>query len=232
MVESKTAPTFVLVHGAWADGSSWRKVIEALEARGAKAVAAPLPLTSVSDDIRALDRRLARVQGPIVLVAHAYAGAVIAGSKNERVKGLVFVAALAPDQGETVGEVFGRGKPHPNAPQLGPDGDGFIWLPESAFASAFAQNAGPTENALFAAVQRPIHGACLQEKAAKPLWKTLPSWYLLAEQDRMIDPETQEFMAQRMKARIRRLDCDHTPIATAPERVIELLFEVLQSVSA
>jgi len=232
MAELKTAPTFVLVHGAWADGSSWRKVIEALEARGAKAVAAPIPLTSVSDDIRALDRCLARIEGSIVLVAHAYAGAVIPGSKNERVRALVFVAALAPDEGETVGEVFGRGKPHTNAPQLAPDGDGFIWLPDSAFASAFAHNASPRENALFAAVQRPIHGACLQETVGKPLWKSLPSWYHLAEQDRMINPETQDFMAQRMKATIQRIDVDHTPIATAPEHVVELLLETGQSVSA
>ena len=236
MVDSKTATTFVLVHGAWADGSSWRKVIEALEANGAKAIAAPIPLTSVSDDVRALDRCLARVEGrvegPIVLVGHAYAGVVIASTKNARVKGLIFVAALAPDEGETIGDVFGRGKPHPNAPQLAPDSDGFIWLPESAFATAFAHNAGPKESALFAAVQRPIHGACLQEKAAQPLWKTLPSWYLLAEQDRMINPETQDFMAQRMKAKIRRLDVDHTPIATAPERVVELLLEAARSISA
>lgn len=232
MTGSNAAPTFVLVHGAWADGTSWHKVIDALEAGGAKAVAAPIPLTSVSDDIRALDRCLARIEGPVVLVAHAYAGAVISGSKNARVKGLVFVAALAPDEGETVGEVFGRGKPHPKAPQLAPDGDGFIWMPESAFATAFAQHATAKESALFAAVQRPINGACLQEKAAKPLWKTLPSWYLLAEQDRMINPETQEFMAQRMKATIRRLDVDHTPIATAPDRVVELLLEAGKSVSA
>jgi pimeloyl-ACP methyl ester carboxylesterase len=232
MVEPKIAPTFVLVHGAWADGSSWGKVIEALEAGGATAIAAPLPLTSVSDDVRALDRCLARIEGPVVLVAHAYAGVVIASTKNKSVKGLVFVAALAPDEGETIGEVFGRGKPHPKAPQLAPDGDGFIWLPESAFATAFAHNAGPQQSALLAAVQRPIHGACLQEKAAKPLWKTLPSWYLLAEQDRMIDPETQAFMAQRMKAVIRRLDVDHAPIATAPERVVELLFEAGQSLTA
>src|SRR6201985_856743 len=182
MVEPKTAPTFVLVHGAWADGTSWRKVIDSLEAGGAKAIAAPIPLTSVSDEVRALDRCLARIEGPVVLAAHAYGGAVISRSSNERVKALVFVAALAPDEGETVGEVFGRGKPHPKAPQLAPDGDGFIWLPESAFAAAFAQNSSPKESALFAAVQRPINGACLQEKAPKPLWKTLPSWYLLAEQ--------------------------------------------------
>ena len=180
MIELKTAPTFVLVHGAWADGTSWHKVIDALEAAGARAVAAPIPLTSVSDDVRALDRCLTRIEGPVVLAAHAYAGAVISGSKNERVKGLVFVAALAPDEGETVGEVFGRGKPHPEAPQLAPDGDGFIWMPESAFAAAFAQNASLEESALFAAVQRPINGACLQEKCWKPLWQTLPAWNLLA----------------------------------------------------
>jgi pimeloyl-ACP methyl ester carboxylesterase len=232
MVEPKTAPTFVLVHGAWADGTSWRKVIDSLEAGGAKAIAAPIPLTSVSDDVRALDRCLARIEGPVVLAAHAYAGAVISGTRNQRVKGLVFVAALAPDEGETVGEVFGRGKRHPKAPQLASDGDGFIWMPESAFAAAFAQNASPHESALFAAVQRPINAACLQEKAAKPLWKTLPSWYLLAEQDRMINPETQDFMAQRMKATLRRLDVDHAPIATAADRVVELLLEAGQSVSA
>jgi len=141
-----------------------------------------------------------------VLAAHAYAGAGISGTKNERVKGLVFVAALAPDEGETVGEVFGRGKPHPKAPQLAPDSDGFIWMPESAFAAAFAQNATPKESALFAAVQRPIHGAEGSEAALEDLVVR----YLLAEQDRMINPETQEFMARRMKATIRRLDVDHT----------------------
>jgi pimeloyl-ACP methyl ester carboxylesterase len=231
MAGSKTAPTFVLVHGAWADGTSWHKVIDALEASGAKAIAAPIPLTSVSDDIRALDRCLARIDGPIVLAAHAYAGAVISGTRNERVKGLVFVAALAPDEGETVGEVFGRGKPHAKAPQLAPDADGFIWMPESGFAAAFAQNATPNESALFAAVQRPINGACLQEKASRPLWRSVPSWYLLAERDRMINPETQDFMAQRMKATLRRLDVDHTPIATAPDHVVEMLLDAGKSVS-
>ena len=207
-------------------------MIEGLQARETKVVATPTPLTSISDDVRALDRCLARIEGPVVLAAHAYAGAVISSTKNQRVKGLVFVAALAPDEGETVGEVFGRGKPHPKAPQLAPDGDGFIWMPKNAFAAAFAQNASPKESALFAAVQRPINGACLQEKATTPLWKTLPSWYLLAEQDRMINPEMQDFMAQRIKATLRRLDVDHTPIATAPDRVVELLLEVGQSVAA
>src|ERR1700752_92407 len=102
MVKLKTAPTFVLVHGAWADGTSWHKVIDALEAAGARAVAAPIPLTSVSDDVRTLDRCLARIEGPVVLAAHAYAGAIISGSTNALVTALLFVAALAPDEGETV----------------------------------------------------------------------------------------------------------------------------------
>jgi pimeloyl-ACP methyl ester carboxylesterase len=229
---SKPTPTNVLVHGAWADGSSWNKVIEALQVDGARTLAAPLPLTSLSDDVRALDRCLQQTEGPVVLVAHAYAGAVISATKNERVKGLVFVAALAPDEGETVAEVFYRGKQHPDAPQLAPDGEGFIWMPRDAFASAFAHRASAKENALFAAVQRPINVACIQEKSPKPLWKTIPSWYLLAEQDRMIDPGTQQFMAQRMKAALLRADVDHTPIATAPERVVEIIREAGRSVSA
>jgi pimeloyl-ACP methyl ester carboxylesterase len=231
MERSNPTPTFVLVHGAWADGSSWHKVIEALQATGSRALAAPLPLTSLSDDVRALDRCLARTDGPVVLAAHAYAGAVIAATRNERVKALVFVAALAPGEGETVADVFYRGQPHPQAPQLAPDGEGFIWMPESAFASAFAQHASPKESALFASVQRPINVACIQEKSPKPLWTGVPSWYLLAEQDRMIDPETQGFMAQRMNATVRRLDVDHTPIVTAADSVVELIREAGRAVS-
>ena len=231
MNTSNVKPTIVMVHGAWADGSSWREVIQLLQADGITTVAAPLPLTSLSDDVRALDRVLERIGGPVILAAHAYAGAVIAGTTNSRVRGLVFVAALAPDEGETVADVFYREPPHPQAPQLAPDAHGYIWMPDSGFPSAFAQHASERENALFAAVQRPIHVACIQEKAPKPLWKSVPSWYLLAEQDRMINPKTQEFMASRMKANIRRMDVDHTPIATAPDGVVELFREALTLVS-
>jgi len=227
MNTTNAKPTVVMVHGAWADGSSWKEVIRLLQAHGVKAVAAPIPLTSLSDDVRALDRTLERTDGPIVLAAHAYAGAVIGATSNDRVRGLVFVAALAPDEGETVADVFYREPPHPQAPQLAPDSHGFIWMPDSGFPSAFAQHASKQDNALFAAVQRPIHVACIQEKALKPLWKSVPSWYLLAEQDRMINPKTQEFMASRMKAGVHRVDVDHTPIATAPEKVVELLREAL-----
>ncbi len=219
--------TVVMVHGAWADGSSWKQVIRLLQSRGVATVAAPIPLTSLSDDVRALDRALERTNGPVVLAAHAYAGAVIGSTTNDRVRGLVFVSALAPDEGETVGEVFYREPPHPQTPELAPDPHGFIWMPDTGFASAFAQDASAEENALFAAVQRPINVACIQEKVPTPLWKNIPSWYLVAKQDRMIHPKTQEFMASRMKADIQRMDVDHTPLVTAPDKVVGLILAAL-----
>jgi pimeloyl-ACP methyl ester carboxylesterase len=231
MNAADTRATVVMVHGAWADGSSWQRVIRLLQADDVAAVAAPIPLTTLSDDVRALERALERINGPVVLAAHAYAGAVIGATTNDRVRGLVFVAALAPDEGETVADVFYREPPHPQAPQLAPDPHGFIWMPDSGFPSAFAQHASREDNALFAAVQRPIHLACIQEKAPRPLWKSRPSWYLLAEQDRMINPKTQDFMASRMKADVQRMDVDHTPIATAPDKVAGFLRAALRATS-
>jgi pimeloyl-ACP methyl ester carboxylesterase len=145
----------VLVPGAWADGSSWAKVISALRQKAIKAVMVALPLTTLADDVAALERTLDRMEGPVVLVGHAYAGAVIALTRNPKVKALVYVAALAPAAGETVADVFYRNEPHPQAPHFAPDQHGLIWLPENAFAEAFAQNASAEEQALLAAVQRP-----------------------------------------------------------------------------
>src|SRR5271168_3441665 len=211
MAGSEGNISVVLVHGAWADGSSWNDIIGPLLSKGLNVLAAPIPLTSLSDDAAALDRALERTQGPVVLVAHAYAGAVIAANTNERVQSLVFIAALAPDQGETVAEVFYREKSHPQAPQLAPDAHGFIWMPQEAFGTAFSQHASPERAALFAATQRPIAVACIQEKAPRPAWKARPSWYLVAEEDRMINPATQMFMAERIGARVLSARVDHTP---------------------
>jgi pimeloyl-ACP methyl ester carboxylesterase len=222
----------VLVHGAWADGSSWAKVIAPLAAAGAKTVAAPLPLTSFADDVAALDRALERVTGSVVLVGHAYAGAVIAATRDEKVRGLVYVAALAPDEGETVADVFYRATPHPRAPKLAPDKHGLIYLPDDAFAAAFAPNATETERAVLAAVQRPISPACITVAVPRPLWKDRPAWFLLAEQDRVIVEETQRFTAERMKAQVRAYPVDHTPIVTAPEIVVAIIREAIAAVSA
>jgi pimeloyl-ACP methyl ester carboxylesterase len=219
----------VLAHGAWADGSSWARVITALEAEGVDVTAAPLPLTSLADDVAALNRSLDRTKGSIVLVGHAYAGAVIALAHPERVKALVYVTALAPDEGEKVADVFYRLEPHPLAPKLAPDGDGLIWLPEAAFATAFAQNASASDRAVLAAVQRPISLNCITVPAGRPLWKDIPSWFLVAENDRMIVPETQRFMAQRMKATVKAHAVDHTPSVTAPTIVVDVIREACRS---
>jgi pimeloyl-ACP methyl ester carboxylesterase len=222
----------VLVHGAWADGSSWSKVIGPLGAEGARVVAAPLPLTSLADDVAALDRTLERIEGAVVLVGHAYAGAVIAATRDEKVKALVYVAALAPDEGETVADVFYRAEPHPQAPKLAPDNHGLIWLPDNAFAEAFAQHASAQEQALLAAVQRPIAVSCIGVKVSRPLWRDRPSWFLLAEQDRMIIPETQHFMAGRMKAKVRSHPIDHAPIVTAPGVVVDIIRDAIRAATA
>jgi pimeloyl-ACP methyl ester carboxylesterase len=216
----------VLVHGAWADGSSWSKVIGLLKAEGVQVFAAPLPLTSLADDVAALDRTLERVEGPAVLVGHAYAGAVIAATRSEKVRSLVYIAALAPDEGETVADVFYRAEPHPLAPKLAPDSHNLVWLPAYAFESAFAQNASGEEQALLAAVQRPIALPCISVKVERPLWKDRPSWFLVAEEDRMIAPDTQRFMAARMKAQVRSHPVDHTPLVTAPGVVADLILAV------
>jgi pimeloyl-ACP methyl ester carboxylesterase len=217
----------VLVHGAWADGSSWAKVIGPLAAQGVRVLAAPLPLTSFAEDTAAVERTLERVSGPVVLVGHAYAGAVIAAPRNEKVKALVYVAGLAPDEGETVADVFYRAEPHALAPKLAPDNYGLIYLPDEAFAAAFAQNASADELALLSAVQRPISPACITVPVNRPLWKDRPSWFLIAKQDRMIVPDTQRFMAERMHAQVRSHPVDHTPIVTAPGLVVDIIRQAI-----
>lgn len=221
--------TVVLAHGAWADGSSWSEVIGPLIKKGLHAVAAPLPLSSLSDDAAALRRTLARTEGPVIVAGHAYAGAVIATANEERVRGLVYIAALAPVKGETVAEVFYRDEPHPLAPKLAPDPDGWIWMPEQSFANAFAHHATTDQIALAKAVQRPISIKCIQEPAPEPAWNSKPSWFLIAEEDRMINPKTQHFMAERMRAQTRALAVDHTPLLTAPETVVELILTAAQA---
>jgi pimeloyl-ACP methyl ester carboxylesterase len=221
--------TIVVVHGAWADGSSWQLVISALQKQGFNVVAAPIPLTSLGDDAAALKRTIARTHGPVIVAGHAYAGAVIATADEERVKALVYVAALAPDDGETVAKVFYRDEAHPDAPKLAPDADGYIWMPDPGFDHAFAQNATPEQIALCKAVQRPIALKSIQESVVHPAWKNKRVWYLLAEQDRMINPKTQRFMAERMKATIRSHAVDHTPLLTAPDKVVDIIVEAAQA---
>src|SRR5271170_6512220 len=221
--------TVVPVHGAWAECASWTEIIRPLQKQGLGVVCAPIPLTSLSDDVAALDRLLARIEGDIVLIAHAYAGAVIGATKNERVKLLVYVAALAPDEGETVAEVFYREPPHAQAPKLAPDDGGFIWMPPEGFEHAFAQDAAPDVKSVLLATQRPINVNCIQEKTPRPLWKDKPVWFLVAEKDRMIPVKTQRFEAARMGATVRAHAVDHSPMLTSPNVVVDVLLEAIRN---
>jgi pimeloyl-ACP methyl ester carboxylesterase len=213
----------VLVHGAWADGSSWAKVIAPLAAEGFPVMAPSLPLTSLQDDVAAVERALERASGSVVLVGHAYGGAVISAVRSDKVKALVYVAAGAPDEGETVLEAFYGAQP----PQLEPDRHGAIHLPGPAFGAAFAPDATPDEQAVLAAVQRPISTACITVPLARPLWRDTPAWFLVAEQDRLLSPDRQLSMAKRMRARLHAFAVDHAPLVSAPWAVLSVLREAI-----
>ena len=223
--EFPQSSTIVLVHAAWADGSCWSNIVLPLEQRGLKVICAPIPLTSLTNDAAALSRALERTSGPVVLVGHAYSGAVIAAVKEERVKSLVYVTALAPDESETVAKVFYRDTPSPEQPKMVPDSYGFVWMPDDAFGRALAQNASSDQAKIAASVQRPLSVQCIQEPAPTPLWKSKPSWYLVAEEDRMINPKTQRFMADRMAATVRPHPVDHTPMYSSPALVVDVILE-------
>src|SRR5262245_26081470 len=219
--------TAVLVHAAWADGSSWNKVTTRLEAEGFRVVAAQIPLTSWSDDVAALRRVLRRQSGRVVLVGHSYGGAVTtaAAADDPNVRALVYVAAIVPDEGETVGEVFGREVADAKAPALQSDEDGFLWVTVDAFRTAIAPDATEEEASLMAANQKPIAVKCLGEPMGRPAWKQKPSWFLIAENDRMVSPKTQRFLAERMHSTIVSLPADHFPVLSAPEAVSRLIRE-------
>jgi pimeloyl-ACP methyl ester carboxylesterase len=224
--------TIALVHAAWADGTCWSNIVLPLARRGLKVVCAPIPLTSLTNDAAALNWTLERTIGPVVLVGHAYSGAVIAAVREDRVKSLVYVAALAPDEGETVAKVFYREPPGPEAPKMVPDSRGLVWMPEDAFRRALAHKASPDQAKIAASVQRPISVKCIQESAPAPLWKSKPSWYLVAGEDRMINPKTQHFMAERMEATVRSHPVDHTPMYAAPATVVEVILEAARETLA
>ena len=226
-------PTVILVHAAWADASSWKEVIPRLMHKGIPVVAVQIPLTSLSDDVAALRRTLKKIHGPIVLVGHSYGGAVItaAGNRNPKVKALVYIAAMAPDEGETVGQLLHRVVPHASAPALVPDEDGFLWMSAKGFADAVAHESSADDALLMEATQKPIAIACVGEPMTQPAWEDKPSWFLVAERDRMIAPETQEFMAQRAGSKVLRVEVDHTPLASAPDQVIAVIAEAADAVA-
>jgi pimeloyl-ACP methyl ester carboxylesterase len=226
----KTNVNVVLVHGAWADGSSWSKVIPALQAEGLNVVAAQIPLTSLSDDIAVTRRLLGRQTGPTVLVGHSYGGAVIAGAANgvPDVQALVYIAGWGVDEGESLEALSKQGPAPAGAAQIRLD-DGFLWIDTNGFHKAFVADATPTEAAIMAAVQKPLSVASFTAVSGPVAWKTVPSWFLISTADQMIPPAAQEFFAKRMNATTRTIAASHASLVSHPEAVTEIILAAVAS---
>ena len=216
----------VLVHGAFADGSSWAKVIPILHANGFNVTAVQNPLTSLADDVATTRRALALQPGPVVLVGHSWAGTVITeAGVDQKVAALVYVAAFAPDADETVGDL---GKDYPPPPSFAApivDAQGFMSLPADAVAKQFAWDLPAAEALVLAATQKPIASSAFAAKVSGVAWKTKPSWYIVARQDRAIAADEERFFAKRMKATTTELDTSHVPMLSKPKEVAAVIME-------
>lgn len=210
----------VLVHGAWADGSSWAKVIPLLQNRGLHVVAVQNPLSSLADDVAATKRAIDAQDGPVVLVGHSYGGAVITeAGANSKVTRLVYVAAFAPDTGESVGSTAKDFPPPPVAPEVKPVEGNFVVLSEKGVVEDFAQDLTPLEKRVLAAAQAPTAGAVFGAPISDAAWRHKPTWYVVAENDRMINPDYERFAAKRMGATILSLRTSHVPMLSKPNEV-------------
>jgi pimeloyl-ACP methyl ester carboxylesterase len=216
----------VLVHGAWADGSSWSKIIPLLEAKGLHAVAVHNPLSSIADDVASTGRMVDAQDGPVLLVGHSYGGAVITeAGMNPKVAGLVYVAAFAPDEGETLG---GLAQGYPGTPLFGeiqPLADGYILLTPKGVMEDFAQDLSPEERKLIVATQSATQGAILATPIKQAAWHTKPSWFVIAANDRAISPEQETATAKRMKSKTLTLASSHLPMLSHPKEVADFVIE-------
>jgi pimeloyl-ACP methyl ester carboxylesterase len=215
----KTA-NVILVHGAWADGSSWSKVIPLLNAKGLNVTAVQLPLTSLADDVATVKRAIALETGPVVLVGHSYGGVVITEAGNDaKVSGLVYVAAFAPDAGQSAGSLGASAPPAPLGAQARPDAGGFLRLTKQGVYEDFAQDLSPGEKAVMFAAQSPTNGKALGGNISQPAWKTKPSWYIVASHDRAIDPGLEAKMAKAIKATTITVPSSHVAMLAKPAQV-------------
>ncbi len=223
----------VLVHGAWADGSSWSKIIPLLEAKGLHAVAVHNPLNSLADDVASTNRLINAQDGPVLLVGHSYGGVVITeAGNNPKVAGLVYVAAFAPDEGETGGGLAQKFPATPIFGELRPIEDGFLMLSPKGVNEDFAQDLSPGERSLILATHSATQGAVLGTPIQKAAWRSKPSWFVIASNDRAIAPEQEISTAKRMGAKTLTLASSHLPMLSHPDEVAEFVIEAAASLSA
>ena len=223
---AQSVKNIVLVHGAFADGSSWAKVIPILQAKGYNVTAVQNPLTSFAEDVAATNRALALQNGPVILVGHSWGGVVITeAGMDPKVVGLVYVAAFGPDADEVVGEL---GKPYPPPPSFAApivDKDGFMSLPTDAVVKHFASDLPAAEARVVAATQAPIHVSAFDAKVSAVAWKTKPSWYIVSKLDGAIAPDEERFFAKRMKATTTELNTSHVPMLSQPKAVAAVIMD-------
>ena len=223
----------VLVHGAFADGSNWAKVIPLLEKAGLKAVAVQNPLTSFADDVAATRRAIALLDGPVILVGHSWGGVVITeAGADPKVAGLVYVAAFAPDAGEPVGELGKDFPPPPGLAELRPDADGYLTMTTKGVFENFAHDLPLAERKLIAATQGATNGAVFGAKVTNVAWKTKPSWYVVASKDRMIQPDLERKFARAINAKTTTIASSHVAMLSHPAEVARVIVEAARTASA
>src|SRR5690348_7432717 len=228
-----TLPNIVLVHGAWADGSSWSAVIERLQADGYTVTAPQFPLTTLADNVARLRQVLARQTGPTIVAGHSYGGQIMTalGTDAPNVIGLLYIAAFGLDEGESIGALLEQGPPTPALAHLDIDAEGFAWLPEDDFVNHFAADVDPVKAKAMYAVQQPLHTSALGDVTGVPAWKSLPSWYLVADGDQAIPPDAERQFAARMGADTTDVASNHVAMVSHPDDAVERILTAAGSLA-
>jgi pimeloyl-ACP methyl ester carboxylesterase len=218
-------PNIVLVHGAWADGSCWSGVIERLQADGYHVTAPQFPLTSLADDVARLRHVLELQNGPTIAVGHSYGGQILTalGPEAPNTAGLVYVAAFALDNGESLGALLSQGPTTPALEHLFTDPQGFGWLSEDDFVNHFASGVDPVQAKVLYAVQQPLAGSTFADVIGVPAWKSLPTWYLVAAEDQAIPPDAERQFAGRMGATTIEVAAGHLAMISHPDETAQLI---------
>lgn len=229
---TKGIKNIVLVHGAFADGSSWSKVIAQLQAKGYNVIAVQNPLTSLGDDVAATKRAIAQMDGPVLLVGHSWGGMVISeAGKDPKVAGLLYVAALVPEEGQNVNDVNAAMPPTGVGPEFQLSPEGYLSLSPKGIDEFFAPDASPEQRKVIHATQVTWAAAATQEKIYNPAWQNKPSWYIVATKDGMINPDLERYKAKLIKATTIELESGHVPMVTEPKKVGNFIIQAAQSVS-
>ena len=233
MESSKSQTSVVLIHGAWADGSSWSAVIEQLQAEGHKVIAPQFPMTSLADDVARLRQVLTLQDGPTVLVGHSYGGQIMTalGADAPNVAGLVYIAAFGLDEGESLGALLAQGPVTPALAHQFVDRRGFVWLSEDDFVNHFAADVDPVKARVLYAVQQPLAAAAFNDVMGVPAWKSLPSWYMVAVDDEALPPDAERLFAKRMGATVVEVPSSHLAMVSHPGEVAKLTEAAAEAVS-